>query len=501
MNSGNIVERRNKISSFWITLAVLAATVGLIQDLLIPLASVGSWFGYAFIASGVALASLKEKSRLGRFIQSLTEHWKWPVVASSFALGLLLILASYFSHSAQGQRGLLAEHLTIAESIQNAFLPAKEALQEAVEATEMARDEAIVVAEKSIAVEEMSRSTIVDELNRMGIDVSSPKSLWDVMENYSGEELERILTMMKEADYNLSQRVNIWPDLTGVLGQHDINVSLMLPQYTNTVNALMMLPFDPNNLSVFLHVFPEALNIRTPTSTNLAEAAIRGDGVCSEPMQLDYHPIHPLGECADGVGLAGVYGVSLVSYFEAAEGTPLSKVRGEFTLLHSAAAMNRAEFIPILSKLGADINAKSYAGYTALELAAERAQVDAAIALVEAGADITRNDYRAASYAFMRSRAGTLGLRLSLSDPPQDFIEALGDPAQNRTFKLGKKLLNGTKLSGVNKDVVMSVIEQVTDTIDTYVNKEGEHLFIFASYTIEHYQNSLKYNLALKESM
>ena len=105
---------------------------------------------------------------------------------------------------------------------------------------------------------------------------------------------------------------------------------------------------------MFLRVFPEALTIRTPTATKIAETSIRGDSGCSDPMILDHHPVHPL---------------------------------GEYTLLHSAAAMNRADFIPILAEFGADLNAESAAGYAALELAAERAQVDAAKALVDAGAD------------------------------------------------------------------------------------------------------------------
>lgn len=499
MTTGNITERRSKISSFWLTLAVLGGIAGLVQDLLIPLAPVGVWFGYAFIIAGAVLVVVKEHGKLGQFIQSLTEHWKWPVVASSFALGALLIVASYFSQSVAGERGYLAEHMAIAESIQKALLPAEEALQDAVIATEEARDEAEVIEQKSAVVEEMSRATIVDELNRLGIDVSSPKALWNVMENYSGEELERILTMMKDANYNLTQRVNTWPDLAGVLGQSDVNVTLMLPQFTNAVNALMMIPFDPNNLPVFLRVFPEALTIRTPTSTKIAETSIRGDIGCSDPMILDHHPVHPLGECADGVGLVGVYGTSLVSYFEAEAGKPLSKIRGEYTLLHSAAAMNRADFIPILAEFGADLNAESAAGYTALELAAERAQVDAAKALVEAGADVTHNNYRAASYAFMRSRAGTLGMRLAFTQPPQDFAEALGEPAQNRTFMLGKQLLKGTKLTGENRTVVINAIEQVTKTIDTYANNSGGFMFSPVKYTKAHYANSLKYNQAIQE--
>lgn len=41
----------------------------------------------------------------------------------------------------------------------------------------------------------------------------------------------------------------------------------------------------------------------------------------------------------------------------------------------------------------------------------------------------------------MRSRAGTLGMRLALAQRPQDFAEALGEPAQNRTFDVAELLL------------------------------------------------------------
>jgi ankyrin repeat protein len=150
------------------------------------------------------------------------------------------------------------------------------------------------------------------------------------------------------------------------------------------------------------------------------------------------------------------------------------------TLLQCAGAHGSAESAAYLLKNGAKVNAKNFAGYTALHWAARSGRTETLALLLENGADIEARTEDGITPLHLASHRGHLNFVLALVDAHAD-LEAVASNGWNALYftvvsnqkKVAEKLVE----LGLTADIPDSQGKTILDLVEKYQREWGRELF------------------------
>jgi len=497
-----------KIKELTVPIIAIGGFLGAVQDIISPLNKFGIWAGLVFISLGVFLIVVPESSRPGAFIKGLSDHWKTPLVFSFFILGAIIFTAASFSakNVEKGGKGVLADNISAFSLLQKEILSLTKETNEIVKDTNkvvkdtntVVKDTNTVVKETNVVVKttqvvvqetkadvkvilENTKMTATKALAEHSYSTSDHYDFFRAVDELEGDKLTEILKLYSEAQFNLSRKIKVYPDL--FTDNNDRNLQLLrMPKRANLVHGLIYLDYPIEKILAVLNIFEGSEQLTTPVADWYAYQAINPDMTTMASMMVHFHPQSVLGDQASSVDR------SLISYPRSRANNDTTK-RGKYTLVHTAAAIGDIDLLKVLLKRGHNLNQLTISGYTPLALAIENEQVEMAQFILNKTSDFSTNNYVAYEIALIKMLDGYYPFE-GYSKPVTDKSPAFGSPKENPYYLIAKSM--SKKISSKPTTVLTSVKELYVKHVNVIKKASLEHRKYPGSHSDKMYQNRIK---------
>lgn len=466
---------KKKLSELFLPLTAIGGFVGVIQDIVSPLAKIGVWTGFIFIIIGIILILIREDSKFGSFIQNISGHWKTPIVASFFVLGITTFTFSYFSSQSikEGGKGVLVDNVKVLSVLQKDLLGLQDSVHDikivTTDTNKIVKDSAVVLNKTSENVDvilENTNMTATKMLLEKGYSISNHDDFFRAIDELDGDSLKEVLSLFNESQFLLSRKVKIFPDLFSDNNKRNRKL-LRMPKHANVIHGLVYLNYPIEKILTVFNIFKGSENLVTPKADWYAEQSINPIiGANYRGVEV-FHPQGLLG------GAESSFNKSLISYPRNRNQIETTK-RGEYSLIHTAAAMGDIELLSVLLDRGHDINKQTVSGYTALALAIENEQISVAKYLLDSGVDVSINGHVAFEIALLKMIEGYYPL-IGASGPVH-AKRSLGFPKNNPYYKISSDIRK--KISSKPEDIIVTVNNLYSKQVNVFrklLKEQGDY--------------------------
>jgi hypothetical protein len=440
---------------------ICGSFIGAVQDLLSPLLKFGVLAGVVLIIfSFLLFLTVKEDSKLGIAIRNhISGHWKTPLVISTFLVGSIVIVASYFTTQSRANEGngVLADNVKFIKVLQADLLGIKESLvvieKEVTEIKVITKDTNETVNETQQNVSEIlinTQRTAADLLQDKGYKSNDYNDFYKAIDVTSVNELAEVLTLFKLANFKLNQKISVYPYLFA--DDNEMNQKLLrLPKASNPLHGMFYRKFPFEKLMVVLTVFKDQQSLITPTADLYAWQSINPMSHAL-PNVIVFHPQPNLNF------LGGSFNWSLISY-KLKRDNKLTEQRGAYNLLHTAAALGDLPLVMQLIKMGFDTSSKTHTGYTPLTLAIENGHTETSAYLLEYDGLSRDDELLALEILLLKSMDGYYPANSGTSVVGQSAYPEWSDNTYLKQAKALSKRLGNTK--AVTLPIIAKMKKQV----------------------------------------
>jgi hypothetical protein len=382
-------------------------------------------------------------------------------------VGSIVIGASYFTTQSRANEGngLLADNVKFIKVLQADLLGITESLvvieKEVSEIKVITKDTNETVSETQQNVSEIlinTQRTAADLLQDKGYKSNDFNDFYKAIDVTSVTELAEVLTLFKQANFKLNQKISVYPYLFA--DDNEMNQQLLrLPKASNPLHGMIYRKFPLEKVIIVLNVFKEQQSLLTPTADLYAWQSINPMPFIP-PNVTVFHPQTNLNF------LGGSFNWSLISY-KLKRDNKLTDQRGAYNLLHTAAALGDLPLVKSLIERGFDAWSKTHTGYTALTLAIENGHTETSAYLLKHEGSSIDDELLALEILLLKSMDGYY--------PANSGMSVVGQPAypewsENTYLKqaksLSKRLVN-------TKDVTLPIIAKMNKQIQLHEKNKG----------------------------
>lgn len=406
----------DRVVRLFLPVGAIAVIAGIINDLIVPLAQLGIWFGIFTFSIGLMLLLVSDSSRLGIWLKKLSRHWKMPLVCVFLFLGIATLVMAEISARYEEENGYLASNYELIQGMQLSILSIV-GQANTIRDTAQETSEAMGQTDRNLALtKDNLRNTAEDELYQLGHSVTDVDQIFSIFTGYQSDALKMRLQLLHKTEYDLYRSVRPY-SYWGKAASARMNEIARLPRRMRLADGLVALELPVSVWEEILTYFPELVSDSSISTRGYALE----DYPYSRPPNLQY---------------------GFISVRNGAELPRHDEIRGGYTLLHTSVALNSLISADALLKLNADVNVTSTSGYTPLALASEHGSFEIARLLIQHGADPAAHDWLAVEIALLRASQELTRQFNQVGTPTMKYLTV----EHNEYIKFAEELLNGQPL-------------------------------------------------------